>query len=115
MLNINLNRNLNVNLNTRINTSLNGFVHNGDHTGARRMPLVKRKHQPTTTITLRVPLPLKGELEALRKLALKADVDFTASIGEMITAMFKSMRGELEALTGKGGHINGTASSTKEA
>jgi hypothetical protein len=107
--------NLNLNLNARINPNLNGFVHNGDHPGARRMPLVKRKHQPTTTITLRVPLALKGELEALRKLALKADVDFTASIGEMVTGMFKSMRGELEALTGKGVHANGTASSGKEA
>ena len=79
------------------------------------MTLVKRKHQPTTTITLRVPLELKGELEALRKLAIKADVDFIASIGELIMMAFKEMRGELEAMTGKGVHANGHAGSGREA
>lgn len=43
------------------------------------MALVKLTHTDTVTINLRVPLPVKQEMLALRKLSDKYDVDFTAT------------------------------------
>jgi hypothetical protein len=74
------------------------------------MSLIKRKQEPTTVISVRIPLSLKAELESLRKMAEKANVDFTATLAEMIAASFKGIRSELEALDRKpASHINGAA------
>jgi hypothetical protein len=56
------------------------------------MSLIKRKQEPTTVISVRIPLSLKAELESLRKIAEKANVDFTATLAEMIAASFKAIR-----------------------
>jgi hypothetical protein len=79
------------------------------------MSLIKRKHEPTTTISVRIPVSLKAEFDNLRKLAEKADIDFTATLAGMISADFKNIRNELESLNGKAsGHSgNGTAVSHK--
>jgi hypothetical protein len=74
------------------------------------MSLIKRKQEPTTVISVRIPLSLKAELDSLRKMAEKANVDFTATLAEMIAANFKAIRSELEALERRpASHTNGAA------
>jgi hypothetical protein len=80
------------------------------------MKLVKVTKVVTDTITIRVPLRVKTEFEALRKLAKKHEVDFTATLGESIEHAFKEIRSEIEALDKKpAAHVNGTANHKAEA
>jgi hypothetical protein len=72
------------------------------------MKLVKVTKVVTDTITLRVPLNVKAEFEALRKLARKHEVDFTTTLAESIAQIFKEIRAEIEALDKKAVmHVNG--------
>jgi hypothetical protein len=72
--------------------------------------IIKHTHVETDTITLRVPVATQMEFTALRKLAKKADVDLTATLAEAIAAVFKTVRGEIEALDRKSSvHANGAS------
>jgi hypothetical protein len=74
------------------------------------MSLIRKTHVPTTTIIIRVPIPVKADLVNLRKLAIKADIDFTATLAEAITTALKGIRSELEAMDRKpAAHANGAA------
>jgi hypothetical protein len=71
------------------------------------MALVKINHTPATTISLRVPIDLKNEMTALRKLADKHDVDLTATLVERVASALKDIRDEIESLD-KRPHTNGS-------
>ena len=80
------------------------------------MTVLKRKQEPTTTTSIRIPGSLKAEMDELRKLAEKAGVDFTATLSELVVQGLKTIRSELESVERKPGvHANGTASSPKDA
>ena len=66
------------------------------------MPLVKKTKVVTDMISLRVPLALKTEFIALRKLAEKHDIDFSATIADTFAASLAVVRSEMEGLDRKG-------------
>jgi hypothetical protein len=71
------------------------------------MALVKLTHNETVTINLRVPLPVKQEMVALRKLADKYEVDFTVTLAGHVSNALKAIRSEIEALDKKSSqHVN---------
>jgi hypothetical protein len=79
------------------------------------MPLVKLIHNETVTINLRVPLPVKQEMLALRKLSDKYDVDFTATLAGHVANALRAIRTEIEALDKKSSqHVNGAVVNQKD-
>jgi hypothetical protein len=75
--------------------------------------MFKTKPEPTTTISIRIPMSLKGELESLRKLADKHGFDLGSTLSERIQHILKEFRSELEGFDKKpASHANGAA--TKE-
>jgi hypothetical protein len=81
----------------------------------RDMALVKLTHNETVTINLRVPLPVKQEMLALRKLADKYDVDFTATLAGHVANALRAIRTEIEALDKKSSqHVNGAVVNQKD-
>ena len=78
------------------------------------MALVRFTHKETVTINVRVPVPVKQDMLALRKLADKYAVDFTATLAERVADALKEIRSEIEALDRKPAvHVNGAASNHK--
>lgn len=78
------------------------------------MALVRITHTDTVTINLRVPVPVKQEMLALRKLADKYAVDFTATLADRVADALKEIRSEIEGLDKKPSqHVNGAATSHK--
>jgi hypothetical protein len=75
--------------------------------GVISVALVRITHSPTSTINLRVPLHVKHEVAALRKLAEKHEVDFTATFTKQIEEVLKIIRGEIEGLDKKPNAHNG--------
>jgi len=76
--------------------------------------MFKAKPEPTTTISIRIPISLKGELESLRKLADKHGLDFGSTLSERIQHILKEFRSELEGFDKKpAAHMNGAAAPQK--
>jgi hypothetical protein len=75
------------------------------------MSVLKRKADRTTTITLRIPVSLKNELDHLRPLADANGFDVHVSLVDALSRCAKQMADELQSLTkSAGGHnANGTA------
>jgi hypothetical protein len=67
----------------------------------------------TDTVTIRVPLAVKAELTALKKLAEKNDIDFGASIADTFADGLAALRAEIEGLDRKAGSNGHHASSAK--
>ncbi len=65
------------------------------------MGVLKRKEEPTQTITLRVPASVKAEIDRLRERASEAGFDLNATICESIIRLTRQMRDEMDRLDGK--------------
>jgi len=77
------------------------------------MPVLKRKADRTTTITLRIPVSLKGEIDHLRPLADDNGFDVNVSLVDAISRCAKQMADELNGLTKStdARSVNGTPTS----
>jgi hypothetical protein len=67
------------------------------------MGVLKRKEEPTQTITLRVPASVKAEMDRLRERTSEAGFDLNATICESIIRLTRQMRDEMDGLDGKTG------------
>ncbi len=67
------------------------------------MGVLKRKEEPSETITLRVPASVKAEIDRLRERTNEAGFDLNATICEAIIRLTRQMRDEMDALDGKTG------------
>jgi hypothetical protein len=76
------------------------------------MGVLKRKEEPTETITLRVPASVKAEIDRLRERTGEAGFDLNATISESIIRLTRQVRDEMDGLAGKNG---GSARSRKPA
>ena len=65
------------------------------------MGVLKRKEEPTQTITLRVPASVKAEMDRLRERTSEAGFDLNATICETIIRLTRQMRDEMDGLEGK--------------
>jgi hypothetical protein len=74
------------------------------------MALLKRKAEKTTTISVRVPVSTKGQIDALRPLADEAGYDLTASLSDAVVRWTKQVSEELHGASptvNKPQHSNG--------
>jgi hypothetical protein len=62
------------------------------------MPVLKRKADRTTTISLRIPVTLKGEIDHLRPLADASGFDVNVSLVDAISRCAKQMAEELNGM-----------------
>ena len=67
------------------------------------MGVLKRKEEPTETITLRVQASVKAEIDLLRERTNEAGFDLNATICETIIRLTRQMRDEMDGLEGKTG------------
>jgi hypothetical protein len=65
------------------------------------MGVLKRREEPTETMTLRLPASVKAEIDRLRERASEAGFDLNATICESIIRLTRQMRDEMDALDGK--------------
>ena len=65
------------------------------------MGVLKRKEEPTETITLRVPASVKAEIDRLRERTNEAGFDLNATICDSIIRLTRQMRDEMDGLEGK--------------
>ncbi len=65
------------------------------------MGVLKRKEEPTETITLRVPASVKAEIDRLRERTSEAGFDLNATLCESIIRLTRQMRDEMDGLEGK--------------
>ena len=62
------------------------------------MSALKRKADPTTTITLRIPTPIKNEIDRLRPIADARGFDVNTSLVDAVVRCTKQIADELAAL-----------------
>jgi hypothetical protein len=72
------------------------------------MGVLKRKEEPTETITFRVPASVKAEIDRLRERTNEAGFDLNGTICESIIRLTRQMRDEMDALDGKAAGRDGT-------
>ena len=72
------------------------------------MGVLKRKEEPTETITLRVPASVKAEIDRLRERTNEAGFDLNGTICESIIRLTRQMRDEMDALDGKAAGRDGS-------
>lgn len=77
------------------------------------MGVLKRKEEPTETITLRVPASVKAEIDRLRERTSEAGFDLNGTICESIIRLTRQVRDEMDALEGRTGGKDGSRRSTK--
>ena len=65
------------------------------------MGVLKRKEEPTETMTLRVPTSVKAEIDQLRERTNEAGFDLNGTICESIIRLTRQVRDEMDALEGK--------------
>ena len=65
------------------------------------MGVLKRKEEPTETLTLRVPASVKAEIDRLRERTSEAGFDLNATMCESIIRLTRQMRDEMDGLDGK--------------
>ena len=65
------------------------------------MGVLKRKEEPTQTITLRVPASVKAEMDRLRERTSEAGFDLNATICDSIIRLTRQMRDEMDGLDGR--------------
>ena len=65
------------------------------------MGVLKRKEEPSETITLRVPASVKAEIDRLRERTSEAGFDLNATICESIIRLTRQMRDEMDGLAGE--------------
>ncbi len=59
------------------------------------MALLKRKQEKTTTVSVRVPISIKGQMDTLRQLADEAGFDLTGSLSDAVIKWTKQVHEEL--------------------
>jgi hypothetical protein len=64
------------------------------------MGVLKRKEEPTETLTLRVPALVKAEIYRLRERANEAGFDLNATMCESMVRLTRQMREEVDAVNG---------------
>ncbi len=64
------------------------------------MPLLKRKQEKTTVLSVRVPLSIKAEMDHLRQLADDSGFDLTGSLTDAVLRWIKQIREELNSTSG---------------
>ncbi|HLW72033.1 MAG TPA: hypothetical protein VKS22_15580 [Candidatus Binataceae bacterium] len=64
------------------------------------MGVLKRKEEPTETITLRVPASVKAEIDRLRERTSEAGFDLNGTICESIIRLTRQVRDEMDGLEG---------------
>ncbi len=77
------------------------------------MGVLKRKEEPTETITLRVPASVKAEIDRLRERTSAAGFDLNATICESVIRLTRQMRDEMDSLDGKGEGRGGSRRAAK--
>jgi hypothetical protein len=77
------------------------------------MGVLKRKEEPTETITLRVPASVKAEIDRLRERTSEAGFDLNGTICESIIRLTRQVRDEMDALEGKTGGKDGSRRSAR--
>ena len=65
------------------------------------MGVLKRKEEPTETMTLRVPASVKAEIDRLRERTSEAGFDLNATLCESIIRLTRQMRDEMDGLAGE--------------
>jgi len=75
------------------------------------MGVLKRKEEPTETITLRVPASVKAEIDRLRERTNEAGFDLNGTICESIIRLTRQVRDEVDALEGRSAGRNGSRKS----
>jgi hypothetical protein len=77
------------------------------------VPVLKRKADRTTTISLRIPVSLKGEIDHLRPLADANGFDVNVSLVDAISRCAKQMAEELSGLPKSADphNVNGSSNS----
>jgi hypothetical protein len=65
------------------------------------MGVLKRREEPTATMTLRLPTSVKAEIDRLRERASDAGFDLNVTISESIVRLARQMREEIDALDGQ--------------
>jgi hypothetical protein len=65
------------------------------------MGVLKRKEEPTETISLRVPASVKAEIDQLRERTSEAGFDLNATICESIIRLTRQIRDEMDGLAGE--------------
>ena len=78
------------------------------------MAILKRKQEKTTTLSLRVPVSVKQDIDALRSIADEAGFDLVGSLADAVIKWVKQVREELGTATrtaplpvDKSAHSNG--------
>ncbi len=77
------------------------------------MGVLKRKEEPTETISLRVPASVKAEIDRLRERTSEAGFDLNGTFCESIIRLTRQVREEMDALEGKTGGKDGSRRSAK--
>jgi len=77
------------------------------------MGVLKRREEPTETMTLRLPASVKAEIDRLRERATEAGFDLNATICESIIRLTRQMRDEIDALDGKAAGRDGSRKPAK--
>jgi len=77
------------------------------------MGVLKRKEEPTETITLRVPASVKAEIDRLRERTSEAGFDLNGTICESIIRLTRQVRDEMDVLEGRTGGKGGSRRSAK--
>ena len=73
------------------------------------MKILKQKSEPTGTISIRVPVSLKTELDALRTQCNESGFDLGASLTDALVKMVKQIRIEIAHFKK---HVQSTANGT---
>ncbi len=76
------------------------------------MGVLRKKQERTETVTVRVPAPVKAELDRLREETGAAGFDLNATLSEAVIRVTKQIREELRQVSGKikgAGRSNGLA------
>jgi hypothetical protein len=64
----------------------------------KAMGVLKRKGEATATVTVRVPVSVKGTLDRLREETASAGFDLNGTLTEAVVRVTRQMREELEQL-----------------
>jgi hypothetical protein len=72
----------------------------------RVMGILKRKDERTETVTVRVPVSVKAELDQLREQTGEAGFDLNATLSDAVSRVTRQIRDELKQVTHPVGAAN---------
>jgi len=80
------------------------------------MGVLRKKGEPTETVTVRVPSRVKAELDRLREETSAAGFDLNATLSDAVVRVTKQIGEELRQVNGKGngvGRVSGLATGAR--